>query len=112
MSIGLPTTNRRIAAHVASALSLSMALIANHHPAAAQEQTTARTPASDTSDTELSTVVVTGTSIQSADSSAYRSAPVSVATAEAIQKSGAASLEGFFATQPDFVLSGASSYSN
>jgi iron complex outermembrane receptor protein len=60
----------------------------------------------------LPTVVVTGTSIQSANSGAYQSAPVSVITSDAIQNSGAANLEDFFQTQPDFVLSGQSSYSN
>src|SRR6185437_12155122 len=60
----------------------------------------------------LGTIVVTGTSIQSVDSSAYQSTPVSVATAETIEKSGAANLEGFFQTQPNFVLSGQSSFSN
>jgi iron complex outermembrane recepter protein len=112
MSTGLPTTSCRVAAHVASVLAFTVALLANSHPAHAQEQTTQRETPNATNDSEVTTVVVTGTSIQSADSSAYQSAPVSVATADAIQKSGAASLEGFFQTQPDFVLSGPSSYSN
>ncbi len=60
----------------------------------------------------LATIVVTGTSIQSVDSGAYQSAPVSIMTADTIQKSGASNLEGFFQTQPSFVLSGQSSFSN
>ena len=70
-----------------------------------------RAPGAADADT-LATIVVTGTSIQSVDSAAYQSAPVSVITADTIQKSGAASLESFFQTQPDFVLSGQSSFSN
>jgi len=60
----------------------------------------------------VATVVVTGTSIQSAAAAAYESAPVSVISGDAIQTSGAASLESYFQTQPDFVLSGQSGYSN
>jgi iron complex outermembrane receptor protein len=60
----------------------------------------------------LTTVVVTGTSIQSADAGAYQSAPITVITSDAIKNSGATSLEAYFQTQPDFILSGQSSYSN
>jgi iron complex outermembrane receptor protein len=59
----------------------------------------------------LTTIVVTGTSIQ-ADSAVYQSAPVSVVTSEAIQQSGATNIEQYFQSQPAFVLSGQSSYSN
>src|SRR5581483_6944482 len=59
----------------------------------------------------LTTIVVTGTIIHS-DTSAYQSAPVSVITGEDIQRSGATNVEQYFQTQPAFVLSGQSSYSN
>jgi iron complex outermembrane recepter protein len=107
----------------ASALPLAVALISASHPTSAQEQPRARaaengSPAAtsapgNSNDAEPSaTVVVTGTSIQSADAAAYQSAPVSVVTADAIEKSGAASLQDYFQSQPDFVLSGQSSFSN
>jgi iron complex outermembrane receptor protein len=72
----------------------------------------AQSAANDAQSDALAAIVVTGTSIQSADTAAYRSAPVAVITGEAIQKSGAANLEAYFQTQPNFVLSGQSSYSN
>ena len=64
-----------------------------------------------TSNDSLAAIVVTGTSIHS-DSAVYQSAPVSVVTNEAIQQSGASNIEQYFQTQPAFVLSGQSSYSN
>jgi iron complex outermembrane recepter protein len=114
---------------IATAVSLTLSLGSALRPASAQEQPTrvaentpastsgpptsmAAAPASPTDAEPAATVVVTGTSIQSADAAAYQSAPVSVVTSDAIQKSGAASLQDFFQTQPDFVLSGQSSYSN
>jgi iron complex outermembrane receptor protein len=128
MSTGKPVVTRHAAAPAASerllvgALCLAVTLSGASQLAAAQEQTpsphaatnAASTTASSTAaDAEpTATVVVTGTSIQSVDSAAYQSAPVSVTTAETIEKSGAASLEGFFQTQPDFVLSGQSSFTN
>ena len=60
----------------------------------------------------LSTVVVTGTSIQSAQAAAYESAPIAIITGEDIQRAGVANIEDYFQTQPNFVLSGQSSYSN
>jgi|HubBroStandDraft_5_1064220.scaffolds.fasta_scaffold07529_2 iron complex outermembrane receptor protein len=106
---------------------LATALIAGTPGAVAQAQTPGRpagsvaaAPASQdaappgaeaSSADTLATVVVTGTSIHS-DSSAYQSAPVSVITNEAIQQSGATNIEQYFQTQPAFVLSGQSSYSN
>jgi iron complex outermembrane recepter protein len=60
----------------------------------------------------LSTVVVTGTSIQSAQAAAYESAPIAIITSEDIQRAGVANVEDYFQTQPNFVLSGQSSYSN
>lgn len=128
MSTAQPIALRPAAAPVVNALRcagllcLTVILIGAPFPAAAQEQASARatTKASapadretgSSTDGELATVVVTGTSIQSEDAAAYQSAPVSVVTADAIQKSGASSLEGFFQDQPNFVLSGQSSYSN
>jgi iron complex outermembrane recepter protein len=60
----------------------------------------------------LSTVVVTGTSIQSAQAAAYESAPIAIITGEDIKRAGVANVEDYFQTQPNFVLSGQSSYSN
>lgn len=65
----------------------------------------------DTSSDTLSTVVVTGTSIHT-DTSVYQSAPVKVITSDAIKSSGAANIEQYFQTQPDFILSGQSSHTN
>jgi iron complex outermembrane receptor protein len=121
MRSGQPVVERHAGTQAVSirsrvgSLCWTLAFIAASPALIAQEQTTPRAaPSADTTaDTDsLTTVVVTGTSIQSVDSEAYRSAPVSVVTADAIQKSGAANLEGFFQTQPDFMLSGQSSYTN
>src|ERR1700728_2637404 len=60
----------------------------------------------------LSPVVVTGTSIQSAQAAAYESAPIAIITGEDLQRAGVANIEDYFQTQPNFVLSGQSSYSN
>jgi len=60
----------------------------------------------------LEEVVVTGTSIRSKDTAASEDRPVQVVTAQAIQSSGATNLQDYFQTQPDFVLSGESSYTN
>jgi iron complex outermembrane receptor protein len=112
--------------HIAGVAFLTAALIVGTHGAMAQAQTpgppggSGSAPASPAvgppgaepspADT-LSTIVVTGTSIHT-DSAAYQSAPVSVITSEAIQQSGATNIEQYFQTQPAFVLSGQSSYSN
>ena len=100
-------------------LCLAISLTGVSRPAASQEQSPSQRAANSAAasvaaadEQPTATVVVTGTSIQSIDSAAYQSSPVSVATADTIQKSGAASLEQFFQTQPDFVLSGQSSFSN
>jgi iron complex outermembrane receptor protein len=105
---------------------LTVALIAGTHGAMAQAQTpgppggsgsapvspAVGPPGAEASPADtLSTIVVTGTSIHT-DSAAYQSAPVSVITSEAIQQSGATNIEQYFQTQPAFVLSGQSSYSN
>ena len=127
MSKGQPVASRHAAAacaaarHFGGTLCLAITLIGGARAAATDEQTPPRpapnaaagtsTAVAGDADT-LATIVVTGTSIQSADSAAYQSAPVSVTTADTIAKSGAASLEGFFQTQPNFVLSGQSSFSN
>jgi iron complex outermembrane recepter protein len=63
-------------------------------------------------DATVSTVVVTGTSISSAQAAAFESAPISIVTSEQLQSSGATNVEDYFKTQPDFVLSGQSSYTN
>ena len=131
MSTGQPVVTRQagapaaMARQLAGTLCLTMSLIGASRTTAAQEQTSAPRAATNptaatgraangaTADSDsLATVVVTGTSITSVDSAAYRSAPVSVTTADTIEKSGAASLETFFQTQPEFVLSGQSSFSN
>jgi iron complex outermembrane recepter protein len=131
MSTGQPVVTRHASAPAATArrlvgtLCLTISLIGASRAASAQEQTPAPRAATNAStstgtasnsaaaDAEpAATVVVTGTSIQSVDSAAYQSAPVSVITAATIEKSGAASLESYFQTQPDFVLSGQSSFSN
>jgi iron complex outermembrane recepter protein len=92
---------------------VSRLAVSQQQPSPSHEPPTGRAASATSPDGEpTATVVVTGTSIQSVDSAAYQSSPVSVATADTIQKSGAASLEGFFQTQPDFVLSGQSSFSN
>src|SRR6185437_2163400 len=97
--------------HIAGAAFLAAALIAGAPGAMAQAQTPG-TPGAEPSPADtLTTIVVTGTSIHS-DSAAYQSAPVSVITSEAIQHSGATNIEQYFQTQPAFVLSGQSSYSN
>jgi iron complex outermembrane receptor protein len=112
--------------HFAAVAFLTAALIAGTHPAVAQAQSAGRPggssaapvspdvgpPGAEASPADtLTTIVVTGTSIH-ADSAAYQSAPVSVITSEAIQHSGATNIEQYFQTQPAFVLSGQSSYSN
>jgi iron complex outermembrane recepter protein len=127
MSTGQPVVTRHAGATAVTArqvvgmLCLTAALIGASRGASAQEQTpparaaAATSTASNSTSTDAEpavTVVVTGTSIQSADSGAYQSAPVSVISADSIQKSGAASLESYFQTQPAFVLSGQSSFSN
>jgi iron complex outermembrane recepter protein len=127
MSTGQPVLTRHAGAaavtarQVAGMLCLTASLVGASRAASAQEQTpppraaaaTSTASSSTSTDAEpAATVVVTGTSIQSVDSGAYQSAPVSVISSDAIQKSGAASLESYFQTQPDFVLSGQSSYSN
>jgi hypothetical protein len=128
MSTGQPVVTRHAGAatvtvrYVAGMLCLTISLIGASRIASAQEQTPPpRVPANATASTSTTssstspdvepaaTAVVTGTSIQSVDSGAYQSAPVSVITADSIQKSGVASLESYFQTQPDFVLSGQSS---
>ena len=60
----------------------------------------------------LDEIVVTGTSIGSSDSAASQGRPVDVVTARTIENAGVANLEDFFHTQPTFVLSGQSSYTN
>lgn len=125
MSTGQPVARRQPVPRprqFTGALCLAIALIGAGHAASPEDQApprsanasaAANTAAEAPGDADaLETIVVTGTSIQSVDSAAYQSAPVSVTTADTIQKSGAASLEGFFQTQPDFVLSGQSSFSN
>lgn len=111
-----------IALRFAVTLCLACTVIGTAVPAAAQE----RPPGAAATDTsaaasgangnsivsQLAPVIVTGTSIQSPETSAYQSAPISVVTADAIQRSGASSLEDYFQSQPDFVLSGQSSYTN
>src|ERR1700722_5856117 len=106
------------ARHLAGTLCLAITLIGTSRAASPEDQTPPRSAANaaatgTTGDADsLATIVVTGTSIQSVDSAAYQSAPVSITTADTIQKSGAANLEAFFQTQPNFVLSGQSSFSN
>jgi iron complex outermembrane recepter protein len=107
------------ARHLAGTLCLAITLIGASRAASPEDQTPPRSAAnaaaatSTTGDADtLTTIVVTGTSIQSVDSAAYQSAPVGITTADTIQKSGAANLEAFFQTQPNFVLSGQSSFSN
>jgi iron complex outermembrane receptor protein len=125
MSTGQPVACRQPVPrprYLAGALCLAITLIGAGRAASPADQTPPRsvnapgatsTAASGPGDADtLATIVVTGTSIQSVDSAAYQSAPVSVTTAETIQQSGAANLEGFFQTQPNFVLSGQSSFSN
>ncbi len=127
MSTAQPLAPRRATASVATVVRLAsalclIALVSAILPVSAQEQAPGRTTANvsgsgnrdtgSSTDNDLATVVVTGTSIQSEDAAAYQSAPVSVVTADAIEKSGASSLESFFQDQPNFVLSGQSSYSN
>lgn len=112
--------------HVAGAAFLAAGLIAGINGAIAQTQApgpsggsgsapaspAAGPPSAEASRADtLATIVVTGTSIHT-DSAAYQSAPVSVITSEAIQQSGAANIEQYFQSQPAFVLSGQSSYSN
>lgn len=114
-----PSATRMI---VAGAVCLALSLAVAPGPAVAGTAADAGAadvpaPASNTTpatppDSAIPTVVVTGTSIQSADSSAYQSAPISIVTSEAIQQSGAGSIEEFFQSQPDFILSGESSYSD
>ncbi|MFZ1905316.1 MAG: TonB-dependent receptor [Steroidobacteraceae bacterium] len=100
-------------------LSASLAAIPTDAIAQAQRQTSSNTagppspggtPAA--ADQNLATVVVTGTSIQSAQAAAYQAAPVTIITSEDIQASGATNVQDYFQTQPDFVLSGQSSFSN
>jgi iron complex outermembrane recepter protein len=93
---------------VSPGLALS-ALMATHLLYA---QSASPAPATAVADEPVTTVVVTGTSIQTVDSAAYQSAPIAVITGDAIMKSGATSLQDYFQTQPAFVLSGQSSYSN
>ncbi len=124
MSIGQPVACRHAgtapARHLAGTLCLAITLIGASRAAPSEDQTPPRSTANVAAATStgaadadtLATIVVTGTSIQSVDSAAYQSAPVSVITADTIQKSGAASLESYFQTQPGFVLSGQSSFSN
>src|SRR4051812_22304198 len=125
MSTDQPVMIRRVSVSVGVArqlggiFCLAISLIGVFRPASAQEQSPSQRVAAGVAasvtaadDEQAATVVVTGTSIQSVDSAAYQSSPVSVTTADTIQKSGAASLEAFFQTQPDFVLSGQSSFSN
>jgi iron complex outermembrane receptor protein len=119
MSKGQPVACRRQVPrprHLAITLCLAIALMGPTPEAFAADPTPPRSAnaavAGPADADTLGTIVVTGTSIQSVDSSAYQSAPVSVATADTIEKSGAANLEGFFQTQPNFVLSGQSSFSN
>jgi hypothetical protein len=123
MSTGQPVACRHAGAaaarHLAGTLCLAITLIGASRAASPEDQTPPRSAAnaaaatSSTGDADsLATIVVTGTSIQSVDSAAYQSAPVSITTADTIQKSGAANLEAFFQTQPNFVLSGQSSFSN
>jgi iron complex outermembrane receptor protein len=59
----------------------------------------------------LDTITVTGTNIPS-DSTAYASSPITVISSQALLESGSSNIEDYFQTQPDFVLSGQSSYSN
>jgi iron complex outermembrane receptor protein len=116
---GAAVTNAR---YLAGTLCLTITLIGASQPVSAQEQSPPRAAADTSSkstasssavtDSEVATVVVTGTSIPTGDYALYQSAPISVVTADSIEKSGAATLESFFQTQPDFVLSGQSSYSN
>src|SRR3984885_5395029 len=108
---------------IAGVAFLTAALIAGNHGAMAQAQTPGSPggsgsssamgpPSAEASPADtLNTIVVTGTSIHT-DSAAYQSAPVSVITSEAIQHSGATNIEQYFQTQPAFVLSGQSRYSN
>jgi iron complex outermembrane receptor protein len=69
---------------------------------------TARAAAADREE-RLETVVVTGSSIPNP---AYESAPVTIITSDELENSGTTNIEDYFKTQPDFVLSGQSSYSN
>jgi iron complex outermembrane receptor protein len=95
--------------HAGAVVALTISLLGAISDVRAQQQPSAR---GDADAAPLDAIVVTGTSIESTNSGAYQSAPISVITADAIEKSGAASLESYFQTQPDFVLSGQSSFSN
>jgi iron complex outermembrane receptor protein len=128
MSPARPNATRYVASaaitslRYGTVLCFAAALVCAAAPVSAQAQSQPRAAgdipsiasggAGDSTDTQLAPVIVTGTSIQSPDVAAYKSAPVSVVTAAAIQKSGASSLESYFQSQPAFVLSGQSSYTN
>jgi iron complex outermembrane receptor protein len=60
----------------------------------------------------LDEIIVTGTSIPAAESAASANRPIDVVTSEDIQNAGVANLEDFFHSQPEFVLSGQSGYTN
>ncbi|MBS0419953.1 MAG: TonB-dependent receptor [Proteobacteria bacterium] len=107
-----------IRASVTSTVLLTVAMIISSADAKAQQSKADSADAgppgttrADTSSDTLSTVVVTGTSIHT-DTSVYQSAPVKVITSDAIKSSGAANIEQYFQTQPDFILSGQSSHTN
>jgi iron complex outermembrane receptor protein len=103
----------------ASATLLALVLIALPDLSSAQTQNAAGTAASETPHTPnqdevlggLETITVTGSIIPS-DIAAHRSAPIEVITSEELRQSGAENIEDYFKTQPDFVNSGQSSYTN
>jgi iron complex outermembrane receptor protein len=116
---GVPSVRALWALAVCVSLSVSLAAIPAEVIAQAQKQTSSNTagppaPASGAGAPEqnVATVVVTGTSIPSAQAAAYQAAPVTVITSDEIQASGATNVQDYFQTQPNFVLSGQSSYSN
>ena len=74
-------------------------------PGAAKSQT-------DESQTALQTVTITGSRLRPVEAAADSSAPLAIISGDQIQASGAENIEDFFQKQPDFVLSGQSSYTN
>ena len=82
-------------------------------PPPSTEQSTGAAPSShDEQQTVLQTVNVTGSRIRGAETAADSSAPIAIISGEQLQSSGAQNIQQYFQTQPEFLLSGQSSYTN
>lgn len=81
-------------------------------PAESAEQSTGAVPRSRDEPQTLQTVTVTGSRLRGMETAAESSAPIAIISADQLQSSGAQNIEEYFQKEPEFMLSGQSSFSN